>query len=170
MNRFRSVSVFVVSVLVSMGWMPGSVWGQNFGDSRDPGGDGSAKKSREIVVVGSKVKDVVRSAGFRSDGDLIGAISDKVHEMLEAAIARAGANGRQTVRPSDIDCLPNFRYFDNLIKGRVIRELIRGMGFNASAGLIEGLSDGVHDLLNDGITRARDNGRETVRAHDFISP
>ncbi len=36
MNRFRSVSVFVVSVLVSMGWMPGSVWGQNFGDSRDP--------------------------------------------------------------------------------------------------------------------------------------
>ena len=52
----------------------------------------------------------------------------------------------------------------------MIRELIRGMGFNASAGLIEGLSDGVHDLLNDGITRARDNGRETVRAHDFISP
>lgn len=49
----------------------------------------AAKKTREIVVVGSKVKDVVRSAGYRSDGELIQAISDKVHEMLEAAIKRA---------------------------------------------------------------------------------
>jgi hypothetical protein len=60
------------------------------------------KKAREIVVVGSKVKDVVRSAGFRSDGELVAAVSDKVHEMLEAAIGRAGANKRGTVRPYDL--------------------------------------------------------------------
>jgi hypothetical protein len=60
------------------------------------------KKAREIVVVGSKVKDVVRSAGFRSDGELVAAVSDKVHDMLEAAIARAGANKRGTVRPYDL--------------------------------------------------------------------
>jgi hypothetical protein len=60
------------------------------------------KKSREIVVVGSKVKDVIRSAGFRSDGNLVQAVSDKVHEILEAAIARAGSNKRGTVRPYDL--------------------------------------------------------------------
>lgn len=60
------------------------------------------KKSREIVVVGSKVKDVVRSAGLRSDGELVQAVSDKVHEILEAAIARAENNKRGTVRPYDL--------------------------------------------------------------------
>ena len=62
----------------------------------------SKKKPKEIVVVGSKVKDVVRSAGFRSDGELVAAVSQKVHEILEAAIARAGANKRGTVRPHDL--------------------------------------------------------------------
>jgi len=60
------------------------------------------KKTREIVVVGSKVKEVVRAAGFRSDGELIAAVSDKVHELLDAAIKRAGNNKRGTVRPYDL--------------------------------------------------------------------
>ncbi|MFV8755145.1 hypothetical protein ACNOYE_31745 [Nannocystaceae bacterium ST9] len=62
----------------------------------------AAKKPREILVVGSKVKEVIRAAGYRSDGELIAAISDKVHEMLEAAISRTGGNKRGTVRPYDL--------------------------------------------------------------------
>lgn len=62
----------------------------------------SKKKDREIVVVGSKVKDVVRSAGLRSDGDLVQAVSEKVHDLLEAAIGRAQGNKRGTVRPYDL--------------------------------------------------------------------
>jgi len=61
-----------------------------------------SKKPREIVVVGSKVKDVVRSAGYRSDGELVQAVSDKVHDLLEAAIKRAESNKRGTVRPYDL--------------------------------------------------------------------
>ena len=61
-----------------------------------------AKKPAEIVVVGSKVKDVVRTAGLRSDGNLVAAVSEKVHEMLQAAIVRAQKNGRSTVRPHDL--------------------------------------------------------------------
>ena len=61
-----------------------------------------AKKAREIVVVGSKIKDVVRTAGLRSDGDLIAAVSEKVHDVLEAAIERASSNKRGTVRPYDL--------------------------------------------------------------------
>lgn len=60
------------------------------------------RKVREIVVVGSKVKEVVRSAGLRSDGDLVQAVSDRVHEMLEGAIDRAESNKRGTVRPYDL--------------------------------------------------------------------
>ncbi len=62
----------------------------------------SKKKQREIVVVGTKVKEVVKAADFRSDGDLVQAVSDRVHEMLEAAIQRAKDNKRGTVRPYDL--------------------------------------------------------------------
>jgi hypothetical protein len=66
----------------------------------------AAKKSkggsREILVVGSKMKDVVKSAGCMSSGDLIEAVSQKVHEMLSSATARAKGNGRSTVRPYDL--------------------------------------------------------------------
>jgi hypothetical protein len=59
-------------------------------------------KSREILVVGSKMKDVVRSAGCQSSGDLIEAVSNKVHDLLEAAVRRAKDNKRATVRPYDL--------------------------------------------------------------------
>lgn len=63
-----------------------------------------AKKSkqREIVVVASKVKEAVKDAGCQSSGDLVDAISDKVHDILEAAVERAKHNGRATVRPYDL--------------------------------------------------------------------
>lgn len=61
-----------------------------------------SSKPKEIVVVGSKVKDVVREAGLRSDGELVQAVSDKVHEVLQAAISRCTQNGRSTVRPYDL--------------------------------------------------------------------
>ncbi len=66
------------------------------------GKPGKARKSGEILVVGSKMKDVVKAAGCMSSGDLIEAVSNKVHEMLEQATARAKGNGRSTVRPYDL--------------------------------------------------------------------
>jgi hypothetical protein len=58
--------------------------------------------SKEILVVGSKMKDVVKAAGCMSSGDLIEALSDKVHSMIADATARAKGNGRSTVRPYDL--------------------------------------------------------------------
>jgi hypothetical protein len=58
--------------------------------------------SREILIVGSKMKDVVKSAGCMSSGDLIEALSQKVHEILSSATQRAKGNGRSTVRPYDL--------------------------------------------------------------------
>jgi hypothetical protein len=58
--------------------------------------------TKEILVVGSKMKDVVKAAGCMSSGDLIEALSAKVHEMLASATERAKGNGRSTVRPYDL--------------------------------------------------------------------
>ncbi|HET6344440.1 MAG TPA: hypothetical protein VFH51_05880 [Myxococcota bacterium] len=59
-------------------------------------------KQREVVVVASKVKEAIKEAGCQSSGDLVEAISEKVHEILEAAVERAKSNGRATVRPYDL--------------------------------------------------------------------
>jgi hypothetical protein len=61
-----------------------------------------ASKPKEIVVVGSKVKEVIKEAGLRSDGELVQAVSDKVHELLAGAIVRCKGNNRSTVRPHDL--------------------------------------------------------------------
>jgi hypothetical protein len=58
--------------------------------------------SKEILIVGSKMKDVVKSAGCMSSSDLIEALSEKVHQMLADAATRAKGNGRSTVRPYDL--------------------------------------------------------------------
>ncbi|MEM6292508.1 MAG: hypothetical protein AAGA54_14635 [Myxococcota bacterium] len=61
-----------------------------------------SSKPKEIVVVGSKIKEVIKEAGLRSDGELVQAVSDKVHELLGAAIQRCQDNNRSTVRPYDL--------------------------------------------------------------------
>ncbi len=63
---------------------------------------GKRDGSRETLVIGSKVKDVIRAAGLRTSGELIEALSDKVHTLLAGAIERAQRNGRATVNPHDI--------------------------------------------------------------------
>jgi hypothetical protein len=62
----------------------------------------AAKSKGGSLVVGSKVKDVVRSAGVRAAGDLVEAVSVSVGNTLKTAIARCKANGRGTVRPQDL--------------------------------------------------------------------
>ncbi len=61
-----------------------------------------AEQKSEILVIASKVKDVVKAAGMQSSGDLVDGISEKLHDMLKAAVERAKANGRATVRPYDL--------------------------------------------------------------------
>lgn len=58
--------------------------------------------SKEILVVGSKVKEFMKEAGMRSDGELIAAVSEKVHALLGDAVERAKTNKRGTVRPGDL--------------------------------------------------------------------
>lgn len=61
-----------------------------------------SKKNDVVLVVGSKVKDVVKDSGCQSSGELVQAISDKVYELVETACERAQENGRKTVRAYDL--------------------------------------------------------------------
>ena len=58
--------------------------------------------ARESLVVASKVKMYVRGKGLIASGELIGAVNDAVHCMLDKAAERTAANRRSTVRPQDI--------------------------------------------------------------------
>ena len=72
------------------------------GISRPALAQARASKPKEIVVVGSKVKEVIKEAGLRSAGELVQAVSEKIHELLGTAIKRCKSNGRGTVRPYDL--------------------------------------------------------------------
>lgn len=56
----------------------------------------------ETLIVVSKIKDYIKSKGCQTAGDAIPALSDEVRKLLDKAIERVHANGRQTVKPQDI--------------------------------------------------------------------
>jgi histone H3/H4 len=57
---------------------------------------------KESFSVASKIKTYVRSKGYCAGADLPDAVSQKVEEMLEAAIQRTESNNRKTVRAEDL--------------------------------------------------------------------
>jgi len=66
-----------------------------------------AKKKKKpaaavAVSVASRVKDVIRKQGLRSDGGLPDAVNVKILEMLKEAGSRCKNNRRSTVRPHDL--------------------------------------------------------------------
>lgn len=59
-------------------------------------------KSTEVLVVGSKVRDYIKSKDCMTSSELIGALNDQVHCLLDSAVKRAQENGRKTVAAKDI--------------------------------------------------------------------
>ncbi len=62
----------------------------------------SRKAVAANVVVGSKIKEAIKKSGIRCSGDLVDALNSHVHGVLKAAVVRAKANKRGTVRPQDL--------------------------------------------------------------------
>jgi len=60
------------------------------------------KKSEVVLVVGSKVKDLIKEQGCQSSGELVEAVSEKVYDIVAAACERAQENNRKTVRAHDL--------------------------------------------------------------------
>lgn len=60
------------------------------------------KKTKEVLVVASKVKAYVKSKGMMTSSDAIAALSDAVYATLDAGIERTKANRRSTLKPQDL--------------------------------------------------------------------
>jgi histone H3/H4 len=62
----------------------------------------TAKKELEMVLVQSKIREVIREKELRTSDEFITALNEHVHAALETAIKRCKENGRQTLRPQDV--------------------------------------------------------------------
>jgi hypothetical protein len=49
----------------------------------------------EMLVVVSKVKKMVKDAGYRTGGDYVEALSTKINAMIAASIERVKADGKK---------------------------------------------------------------------------
>ena len=65
----------------------------------------AAKKKaakKEVLIVTSKTKAYIKSKGMMTSSDAIGALSDAIYALIDAAIVRTKANRRSTVKPQDL--------------------------------------------------------------------
>jgi hypothetical protein len=62
---------------------------------------GTKKGGGEMLLVASKAKAVLKSAGCNTAGDALDGLNGWVGWLLEQAAKRAKANGRKTVRAHD---------------------------------------------------------------------
>ena len=63
-----------------------------------------AKKSRDMIVVSSKAKSILKKLGCNTAGDALEGLNEVLYWYLEQGAKRAKANGRKTVRSYDFTC------------------------------------------------------------------
>lgn len=56
----------------------------------------------EILVVQSKVRDMIKAEGCATSQDAVEALSTEIERMVKKAVERAKENGRKTVQGKDI--------------------------------------------------------------------
>ncbi len=57
----------------------------------------------ETLVVVSKIKKVVKEAGFRTGGDYVDALSNRISAMVQASIEKVKADGsKKTLGAEDL--------------------------------------------------------------------
>lgn len=64
------------------------------------GGGGGARPT-EMLLVASKVKQMIKDAGCNTAGDALDGLNSYVGWLVSQAAKRAGENGRKTVRAHD---------------------------------------------------------------------
>jgi len=63
---------------------------------------GAAGKSKDMLCVGSKVKEYIRGKDLMCSGEVLDALNECICACLDKAAARAEANGRKTVQARDL--------------------------------------------------------------------
>ena len=71
-------------------------------DDASSGGDSGGGGGRDNLLVSSKVRSAVKQSGHRMDSAFVGALNERVHELIAQAGAKADAARRATLRPEDL--------------------------------------------------------------------
>jgi histone H3/H4 len=64
-------------------------------------GAGGAARPTEMLLVSSKVRQMIKDAGCNTAGDALDGLNAYVGWLVAQAAKRAGENGRKTVRAHD---------------------------------------------------------------------
>ena len=59
---------------------------------------------------------------------------------------------------------------ESLVVGSKVKAIIKEAGCNTGGDAMDGLNGWLYWLVDQAAKRAKENGRKTVRAHDFILP
>ncbi len=62
----------------------------------------TVKRSKEMLLVGSKTKEALKGKKFNVSSDTLDALNEHVYWLVDQAQKRCEANGRKTIRPHDI--------------------------------------------------------------------
>ncbi|MBS1124043.1 MAG: hypothetical protein H6Q90_6271 [Deltaproteobacteria bacterium] len=65
------------------------------------GGGGAAARPTEMLLVSSKVRQMLKDAGCNTAGDALDGLNGYVGWLVQQAAKRAAENGRKTVRAHD---------------------------------------------------------------------
>lgn len=59
------------------------------------------KKEKEMLLIGTKTKDAIKSEGLNVSGDALDKLNEIVHDLVKHAQERCVSNGRKTVKGTD---------------------------------------------------------------------
>jgi histone H3/H4 len=59
-------------------------------------------KTEEMLLIGSKTKEALKATGLNVSSDALEKLNERVHNLVKDAQTRCTANGRKTVRGSDL--------------------------------------------------------------------
>ncbi len=119
-------------------------------------------------VVASRVREEISSNSFKTGSDAIEVLDDFIAWLIDNASVRAEQNGRKTVRAHDFVASPANLDQSYIVSSRV-KDRIKGMGFNASSDVMDGLNTYINWKIDAACRRAESNGRKTIRGHDFMA-
>ncbi|MEM7181908.1 MAG: hypothetical protein AAF518_13410 [Spirochaetota bacterium] len=60
------------------------------------------KTEKEMLLVSSKVKAYIKSKQFMTSSEALDGLNDKVHKLIDEALARTEANKRSTLKSADL--------------------------------------------------------------------
>ena len=119
-------------------------------------------------VVASRVREEISSNSFKTGSDAIEVLDDFIAWLIDNASVRAEQNGRKTVRAHDFVASPANLEQSYIVSSRV-KDRIKGMGFKASSDVMDGLNTYINWKIDAACRRAENNGRKTIRGHDFMA-